>query len=111
VPLLELLLSAQNTSLRLLGVKALQQAILLTIGHTHALVHCFTETALQLEERGLLACQTQLWMLLLQAVLNAREATLLLSQIEIHRHLHALLLRLQTAQQLKLITAHQFCRS
>ena len=47
MPLLELLLSAQNTSLRLLGVKALQQAILLTIGHTHALVHSFTETTLQ----------------------------------------------------------------
>ena len=49
-----------------------------------------------------------MWMLLLQAVIQTREALRQLREIIIHRHFETLLLRLDLAQQFQLIAADQF---
>ena len=109
MPALQLFLRPEQTLLRLLSIEPMRQAILLTCGLTQAGFHRFTQTLLQAEQGSLLTGQTQLWMLLLQAMLKTRVKPLLARQVVIHRHLQPLLLRLQLAQQFQLVPADDFC--
>src|SRR5690606_2177220 len=67
-------------------------------------IHSLTQTL----QHGLLACQTQLRMLLLQAVMNLSKAAGTVGKEIIHRHLQTLLSVLNLAQQLQLIATHHF---
>ena len=69
-------------------------------GDTHPLAEFF--------QYGVLTGETQLWMLLLQPVVKLSKASGAVSNEKVHRHLKALLRRLDLAQQLRLVATDDF---
>ncbi len=79
---------------------------------TQLALQTIVQAAAQFNQGGLLACQAQVGLLLLQAVLQPGEYLQPLRQIIIQRHFQPLPLRLYLPHQLQLIPADQFrcCR-